>query len=202
MKQTLFTATKQFINSIPKGQTFTSKQYIDAVGDYEQSTHWKNVNSRHYRSHTYKTYLKRSGFLTSIKRGTWRVENHIPPQVTLGTVEFLIGYDTYYKDGEYKRKFIYNNYSKEEWKDLIEKFNNKFKTPHNSEPVEPKKPINDLMSFLNETIKNSSLEAKFPIDFEKLITSENNTEKPSGYSNKELPALHLAAQNIFIIFMK
>jgi hypothetical protein len=63
------------------------------VGDDEVLTRWKDSNSNpFYRTHTYKTYLKRTGFLSKVKQGVWRVEKHIPESYNLGTIEFLIGY--------------------------------------------------------------------------------------------------------------
>jgi hypothetical protein len=89
----LFSAIKTFINNTPVGQTFTTKQLIAAVGSNETLTRWKAVNSNpFYRTHTYKAYLRRTGFLSFIKRGEWKVEKHIPESYNLGTIEFLIGY--------------------------------------------------------------------------------------------------------------
>jgi hypothetical protein len=89
----LFSAIKTFINNTPVGQTFTTKQLIESVGSNETLTRWKDLNSNpFYRTHTYKAYLKRTGFLSFIKRCEWKVEKHIPESYTLGTIEFLIGY--------------------------------------------------------------------------------------------------------------
>ena len=89
----LFSAIKTFINNTPVGQTFTTKQLIGVVGSNETLTRWKAVNSNpFYRTHTYKAYLRRTGFLSFIKRGEWKVEKHIPESYNLGTIEFLIGY--------------------------------------------------------------------------------------------------------------
>jgi hypothetical protein len=89
----LFSAIKTFINNTPVGQTFTTKQLIGVVGSNETLTRWKAVNSNpFYRTHTYKAYLKRTGFLSFIKRGEWKVEKHIPESYNLGTIEFLLGY--------------------------------------------------------------------------------------------------------------
>jgi hypothetical protein len=89
----LFSAIKTFINNTPVGQTFTTKQLIGVVGSNETLTRWKAVNSNpFYRTHTYKAYLRRTGFLSFIRRGEWKVEKHIPESYNLGTIEFLIGY--------------------------------------------------------------------------------------------------------------
>jgi hypothetical protein len=92
-EKNLFNAVKTFINGIPVGNLFTTGFLIDMVGDDEVLTRWKDSNSNpFYRTHTYKTYLKRTGFLSKVKQGVWRVEKHIPESYNLGTIEFLIGY--------------------------------------------------------------------------------------------------------------
>ena len=92
-EKNLFNAVKTFINGIPVGDLFTTGFLIDMVGDDEVLTRWKDSNKNpYYRTHTYKTYLKRTGFLSKVKQGVWRVEKHIPESYNLGTIEFLIGY--------------------------------------------------------------------------------------------------------------
>ena len=93
MKKNLFQAVKTYVNGVEVGETFTTKHLIDMVGDHEVPSFWKTVNQNpYYRTHTYKSYLKRAGFLSNPKQGVWKVEKHIPDFVTLGTVEFLIGF--------------------------------------------------------------------------------------------------------------
>jgi hypothetical protein len=92
-KKNLFSAVKTFINNTPVGETFTTKQLIASVGNQEESSRWKTWNNNpFYRTHTYKAYLRRTGFLSNIKYGVWEVKNHIPESYNLGTIEFLIGY--------------------------------------------------------------------------------------------------------------
>jgi hypothetical protein len=92
-KKNLFSAVKTFINNTPVGQTFTTKQLIASVGNQEEPSRWKTWNNNpFYRTHTYKAYLRRTGFLSNIKYGVWEVSKHIPESYNLGTIEFLIGY--------------------------------------------------------------------------------------------------------------
>jgi hypothetical protein len=92
-KKNLFSAVKTFINNTPVGETFTTKQLIASVGNQEEPSRWKTWNNNpFYRTHTYKSYLRRTGFLSNIKYGVWEVKNHIPESYNLGTIEFLIGY--------------------------------------------------------------------------------------------------------------
>ena len=115
-KKNLFQAVKTFVNDTPKGETFTTKELIASVGNQEDSTQWKRWNNNpFYRTHTYKSYLRRTGFLSNIKYGVWEVKKHIPDFVNLGTIEFLVGYN-YYKN-------TYNGLTKQQIKDKIEEFN-------------------------------------------------------------------------------
>ena len=115
-KKNLFQAVKTFVNDTPKGETFTTKELIASVGNQEDSTQWKRWNKNpNYRTHTYKAYLKRTGFLSNPKYGVWEVKKHIPDFINLGTIEFLIGYKTYSNR--------YNGLTEQQIKDKIEEFN-------------------------------------------------------------------------------
>jgi hypothetical protein len=115
-KKNLFQAVKTFINDTPRGETFTTKELIASVGNQEDSTQWKRWNNNpNYRTHTYKAYLKRTGFLSNPKYGVWEVKKHIPDFINLGTIEFLIGYKTYSNR--------YNGLTEQQIKNSIEEFN-------------------------------------------------------------------------------
>lgn len=117
-KKNLFQAVKTFVNDTPKGETFTTKELIASVGNQEDSTQWKRWNKNpNYRTHTYKAYLKRTGFLSNPKYGVWEVKKHIPDFINLGTIEFLVGYKNY--------KNKYNGLTEKQIKDKIEEFNKK-----------------------------------------------------------------------------
>jgi hypothetical protein len=94
MKQkNLFDAIKTFINNESVGTIFTTKQLIAAVGENEESTRWKRWNNNpFYRTYTYKAYLKRTGFVSFLRKGVWKIEKHLPESYNLGTIEFLLGY--------------------------------------------------------------------------------------------------------------
>ena len=115
-KKNLFQAVKTFVNDTPRGETFTTKELIASVGNQEDSTQWKKWNNNpNYRTHTYKAYLKRTGFLSNPKYGVWEVKKHIPDFVNLGTIEFLIGYKNYSNR--------YNGLTEQQIKNSIEEFN-------------------------------------------------------------------------------
>jgi hypothetical protein len=82
-----------FINTVPVGKTFTSAEYISAIGHKENVTRWKRISKNtHYNCHQYKGYLKRVGFISSVKRGTWKVDRHIPEWFDHGHLSILLGY--------------------------------------------------------------------------------------------------------------
>jgi hypothetical protein len=119
-KKNLFQAVKTFINNTPKGETFTTKELIASVGNQEEPSSWKKWNNNpYYRTHTYKSYLKRTGFLSNPKYGVWEVKKHIPDFINLGTIEFLIGYKNY--------RNKYNGLTEQQIKDKIVGFNKLFK---------------------------------------------------------------------------
>lgn len=89
----LFNHSCMFINTIPVGKTFTSAEYISAIGHKENVTSWKRrSNNRHYNCHQYKGYLKKAGFISNVKRGTWKVDRHIPEWFDHGHLSILLGY--------------------------------------------------------------------------------------------------------------
>jgi hypothetical protein len=117
-KKNLFQAVKTFINNTPKGETFTTKELIASVGNQEEPSSWKILcQNPYYRTHSYKSYLKRTGFISNPKYGVWEVKNHIPDFVNLGTIEYLIGYKNW--------KIKLNGLTKQQIKDKIEEFNKK-----------------------------------------------------------------------------
>jgi hypothetical protein len=92
------------INCVPVGQTFTTKEYIAAVGHYENVTSWKRYSKNpHYICHQYKGYLRRAGFISQVSRGLWKVEKHIPQWFDFGHLSALLGY---HKWDQVNRKYI------------------------------------------------------------------------------------------------
>ncbi len=92
---TLFQRFKHFVNSKPIGSTYTTDELYNNVGRYENETWWKKLNrQRMYRTSTYQTYLKRLGALEKIKRGKWKVLDHIPDWFYSKHMNHLLGYKT------------------------------------------------------------------------------------------------------------
>ena len=118
MRQTksLFNKACQFINSVPVGNTFTSKEYIAAIGNYENSTWWKRSNgNHHYNCHQYKGYLKKAGFISQVERGTWKVDRHIPDWFDFGHLSILLGYHKW----DYTNKCAIETYKGMDRSDII-----------------------------------------------------------------------------------
>lgn len=90
---TLFSRFKEFINSLPIGQVYTTDELYHKVGCFENQTWWKRSNrQRMYRTSTYQTYLKRLGALENVSRGKWKVLHHIPSWFYCKHVNYLLGY--------------------------------------------------------------------------------------------------------------
>lgn len=91
--KSLFNKACQFVNSVPVGSSFTSKEYIAAIGKHENATWWKRTSgNKHYNCHQYKGYLKKAGFISQISHGVWGVDRHIPEWFDLGHLSILLGY--------------------------------------------------------------------------------------------------------------
>ena len=89
----LFNHSCMFINNIPVDKTFTSAEYIAAIGHRENVTSWKRHSKNpHYNCHQYKGYLRRAGFISNVKRGTWKVDRHIPEWFDHGHLSILLGH--------------------------------------------------------------------------------------------------------------
>lgn len=117
-KPNLFQSVKSFINSKNVGDTFTTKEFHNAMDGIEQPTWWKKYNKQlFYRSNTYRTYLRHLGFVENTERGMWRVLCHIPAWLDSGHVNSALGYmysgDNV--DGKWQIKYIpYKDMTKEE----------------------------------------------------------------------------------------
>lgn len=107
-QDSFFNEVATFINSIPVGETFTSAQYINAVGGGENVTRWKILSrNTNYRAHQYKGMLKRY-FLQHVKRGTWKVTRHIPEWFTTAHLWTLNYYTNTYRERIENGKYHYD----------------------------------------------------------------------------------------------
>ena len=92
-KTNLFQSVKSFINSKNVGETFTTKEFHEAMKGIEFVTGWKKYSGgEFYRSNTYRTYLRHLGFVSNLERGLWRVMCHIPAWLDSGHVNSYLGY--------------------------------------------------------------------------------------------------------------
>jgi hypothetical protein len=88
----LFTIAVEYLNSMEIGTEFTTKDYINKVGKHEVTTRWKRGSNDYYRTYTYRTYLKRLGFVKNISRGRWQIVQRIPDCVDSGVVNIALGH--------------------------------------------------------------------------------------------------------------
>jgi hypothetical protein len=92
-KSNLFQSVKSFINSKNVGETFTTKEFHEAMKGIEFVTGWKKYSGgEFYRSNTYRTYLRHLGFVENPQRGLWRVLCHVPAWLDSGHVNSYLGY--------------------------------------------------------------------------------------------------------------
>jgi hypothetical protein len=93
---TIYSELVDFINSIPVGQTYTSKQFTAALREFLLS---KGQHRTHggtfYRVRSYQGYLSSIGIVTNVKRGLWKVNCHIPSWLNLGVLECMVGHRKY-----------------------------------------------------------------------------------------------------------
>ncbi len=92
-KPNLFQSVKSFINSKNVGETFTTKEFHEAMKGIEFVTGWKKYSGgEFYRSNTYRTYLRHLGFVSNLERGLWKVMCHVPAWLDSGHVNSYLGY--------------------------------------------------------------------------------------------------------------
>jgi hypothetical protein len=91
--ESLFSSVVNFINNVPVGGTYASKDLCQHTRGIEEITWWKSrSNNESYRTRTYQTYLRHAGFLQNVSYGTWKVIKHIPDWFTLSDINKLLGY--------------------------------------------------------------------------------------------------------------
>ena len=74
----LFNKVVEFINNTKVGDTYRVSDLIAYAGPYEVTTWYKKSNGNpNYRIRSYQTML-RGPFLQNVKRGEWKVLQHIP----------------------------------------------------------------------------------------------------------------------------
>ena len=93
---TIYSELVDFINSIPVGQTYTSKQFTAALREFLLSKgQHRTYGGTFYRVRSYQGYLSSIGIVTNVKRGLWKVNRHIPSWLNLGVLECMVGHRKY-----------------------------------------------------------------------------------------------------------
>lgn len=100
MKQTkrnpdsLFSAVVDFINNVPLGTTYRTRDLRYATDGIEVITAHKRWNNNlSERTLNYQTMLKHGGFVKNVKRGEWQVLLHVPEWFTLSHLNVIIGHN-------------------------------------------------------------------------------------------------------------
>lgn len=99
MKQTkrqpgsLFSTVVDFINQVPMGSAYRTRDLRNATDGVEVVTANKRWNKNpSERTLKYQTMLKHGGFIKNTRRGEWTVLMHIPEWFTLSHLQVLIGH--------------------------------------------------------------------------------------------------------------
>lgn len=83
-QNSLFNKVVEFINNTKVGDTYRVSDLIAYAGPHEVTTWYKKSNGNpNYRIRSYQTMLK-GPFLKNVKRGEWKVLQHIPEWFDLG----------------------------------------------------------------------------------------------------------------------
>ena len=94
-KESLFNRVCEFINLHTPGDTYKASDLTAWCDGYERVTQYKRWNKNPFeRTRKYQTMLKKSGIVTNVKRGEWKVNLHIPDWFTLAHANIMCGYNT------------------------------------------------------------------------------------------------------------
>ena len=192
----LFNHTCKFINSFPIGATYTTQDYLSAVGQYEKDTRWKQLsNNRHYTTYGYRGLLRATGFTKMVKRGVWEVTKHIPEWFDFGHLSILSGYSQ--RDKETGKCITeYKGLTKADIRFLLDTNNAPkiwitepaVKTPI-AGSLEPYNPANDL-EYFHESLQESSAIPFSKYSTQAPVTIEKITKEESQFANqtkREIP---------------
>lgn len=92
MKKNLFKAIVTELSILLHGNQFDSKDLIAVTLPHRNITRWNASNGNpNYRLHTYKSYLRRAGFIKQVCKGTWEVVVPIPADLTCNVLELVCG---------------------------------------------------------------------------------------------------------------
>jgi len=154
-KPNLFQSVKNFINSKGVGNTFTTKELCAAMDGIETVTRWKSIsNNEFYRTHTYRTYLKRLGFISNIKRGLWKVDVLIPLWLDSGHVNIIIfepQYSKYKSNGKFDN--LYKGLTRQEIKSKLSEYMEKCKNTIKDNVETPTAKGYDPLKNFNSAVK-------------------------------------------------
>jgi len=176
----LFSAVVNFINDVPVGTTYPTRDLRNATDGIEVVTAYKRWSNNHFcRTLQYQTMLKRGGFVKNVKRGEWQVLLHVPEWFTLSHLNAIIGYPdagyTQHGTDPVTGRYIYKSYNrlkmtKEEILTLLTEAQLHQEYPANIEgskefieanaAPETESPLKDLAIELSKTILSSAADTR------------------------------------------
>jgi hypothetical protein len=176
----LFSAVVNFINDVPVGTTYRTRDLRDATDGIEIVTAYKRWNNNpSERTLKYQTMLKRGGFVKNVKRGEWQVLLHVPEWFTLSHLNVIIGYPdagyTQHGTDPVTGRYIYKSYNrlkmtKEEILTLLTETQLRQEYPANVEgskefieansTPETESPFHDLATALSNRLLSSAADTR------------------------------------------
>ena len=153
-KKNLFQSVKSFINKRSVCTQFTTKELHNEMSGIESVTFWKRHGNEFYRTDTYRSYLKRLGFVKKIKNGLWEVIAPIPDWFDSGTANFLLFPAYRFENGKSIRQYHY----KGEIRSVIQakldehfRHYNQLKEIVMTFPAKPKYKVGDKVKIIGKT---------------------------------------------------
>lgn len=113
-QNSLFNKVVEFINNTKVGDTYRVSDLIAYAGPYEVTTYYKKSNGNpNYRIRSYQTML-RGPFLQNVKRGEWKVLQHIPEWFDLGHGKLMNAWYAYKEHPSNERILTYKGLTRNE----------------------------------------------------------------------------------------
>ena len=113
-QNSLFNKVVEFINNTKVGDTYRVSDLIAYAGPYEVTTWYKKSNGNpNYRIRSYQTMLK-GPFLENVKRGEWKVVQHIPEWFDLGHGKLMNAWYTFKEHPSNERILTYKGLTRNE----------------------------------------------------------------------------------------
>lgn len=119
----IYQTLKNFLNHESVGDNIHVAAMCDATDGVEVVTGWKRMNNNpKYTTRMYVCHLMKTGFLTRVSRGVYRLNALIPDWCDLGVLWYANGYPQY--DWRTKTYVLYHGKDASQWKQAIKDYLN------------------------------------------------------------------------------